>query len=197
LAGAAASRAGDYIRSASRQVGKSASASDWVSKGHHDWATEVDKNAEELIAEVLGKGAPGSRLVGEESSPELHRQGLLKRGDGDCAEVSAAGFVERAESQQASEDCGSRGSRRAEHHVPGPRRRHQDRRISLGKLAEIVCLPGHRSGEADIPGRGDRLDRLLKASRKSSSQEENDRAKQGPEPGGYVVTGLHLSPFRR
>jgi fructose-1,6-bisphosphatase/inositol monophosphatase family enzyme len=49
----------------------------WVSKGHHDWATEVDRNAEAMIAEVLGKGAPGSRLVGEESSPELHRQGLV------------------------------------------------------------------------------------------------------------------------
>jgi myo-inositol-1(or 4)-monophosphatase len=90
LAAAAAGRAGEYIRTESRKVGKSEKGSsgdaselptirpsDWQSKGHNDWATEVDRQAERLIAEVLGKGAPGSRLVGEESSPELHRDGLV------------------------------------------------------------------------------------------------------------------------
>jgi len=92
LAARAAERAADYIRSAARTVGgdgevgrtdrprphrPSVQPSDWRSKGHHDWATEVDKNAEAMIAELLGKGAPGSRLVGEESSPELHQQGLV------------------------------------------------------------------------------------------------------------------------
>jgi myo-inositol-1(or 4)-monophosphatase len=66
----AAERAADYIRSVGREV-------DWISKGHHDWVTEVDGEAERRIAEVLGTGAPGSRMVGEESSPELHRSGLV------------------------------------------------------------------------------------------------------------------------
>lgn len=73
MAAHAAERAGEYIRT----VGGTGSREVWVSKGYHDWATEVDQNAEAMIAEVLGKGAPGSRLVGEESSPELHRQGLV------------------------------------------------------------------------------------------------------------------------
>jgi myo-inositol-1(or 4)-monophosphatase len=30
-----------------------------------------------MIADVLGRGAPGSRMVGEESSPELREQGLV------------------------------------------------------------------------------------------------------------------------
>jgi myo-inositol-1(or 4)-monophosphatase len=90
LASTAAERAGAYIRSESRKVGKSEKGwfgdasdlptfrpSDWQSKGHHDWATEVDRTAERLIAEVLGSGAPGSRLVGEESSPELVQSGLV------------------------------------------------------------------------------------------------------------------------
>ncbi len=52
-------------------------ASTWISKGHHDWVTEVDRTAEALIAEVLLHGAPGSRMVGEELSPELARDGLV------------------------------------------------------------------------------------------------------------------------
>lgn len=70
LAAAAAGAAGAYIRSATGQATA-------VSKGHHDWVTEVDRKAEQLIAGVLGKGAPGSRMIGEESSPELTRQGLV------------------------------------------------------------------------------------------------------------------------
>ena len=90
MAAHAAERAAEYIRSESWRVGKSERGgsgaasdlpsfrpSDWQSKGHNDWATVVDQNAEAMIAEVLGRGAPGSRLVGEESSPELHRQGLV------------------------------------------------------------------------------------------------------------------------
>ena len=97
MATRAAERAGDYIRSVGRtdgggtdgQTDSRTEAADrpsdrppvrpsaWVSKGHHDWATEVDKNAEAMIAEVLAQGAPGSRLIGEESSPELHRTGLV------------------------------------------------------------------------------------------------------------------------
>jgi myo-inositol-1(or 4)-monophosphatase len=49
----------------------------WISKGHNDWVTEADRTAEAMIAELLLGGAPGSRLVGEESSPELVREGLV------------------------------------------------------------------------------------------------------------------------
>ena len=78
MAARAAERAGTYIKSASRSGSRSSvGAADWVSKGYHDWTTEVDQQAEALIAEVLGKGAPGSRLVGEESSPEVAHRGLV------------------------------------------------------------------------------------------------------------------------
>ena len=88
MAAAAAERAAEYIRAVSgvgavgqsdrpRPHGPSVSPSDWVSKGHNDWVSQVDQNAERLIAGILGAGAPGSRLVGEESSPELARQGLV------------------------------------------------------------------------------------------------------------------------
>ena len=72
LAAGAAEQAAEYIR---RESGRAQDG--WISKGHNDWATEVDRSAEAMIAGVLGRGAPGSRLVGEESSPELARQGLV------------------------------------------------------------------------------------------------------------------------
>jgi len=90
LASRAAERAGEYIRSATRPAGRTdgrdggatsgrpgVRPSDWIAKGPHDWVTEVDKNAERLIAEVLHDGAPGSRIVGEELSPGIVHQGLV------------------------------------------------------------------------------------------------------------------------
>ena len=90
LAARAAERAGEYIRRSGGQAvrrskrrpgGPAARPTDrptaWVSKGHHDWASEVDYQAESLIGETLRAGAPGSRIVGEESSPELQQQGLV------------------------------------------------------------------------------------------------------------------------
>jgi myo-inositol-1(or 4)-monophosphatase len=74
LAAEAAGVAGEYIGRARRDP---AGATGWVSKGHHDWATETDRKAEQLIASVLGEGAPGSRMIGEESSPELYQEGLV------------------------------------------------------------------------------------------------------------------------
>ena len=74
LAARAAERAGDYIRRAS---GGSPAITDWASKGHNDWATEVDRRAEGLIVETLLEGAPKSKIVGEESSPGLARDGLV------------------------------------------------------------------------------------------------------------------------
>src|SRR3989304_2562962 len=84
LAARAAEAAGKYIRSVGRyegSVGGTANpphvpTSPLTDKGHHDWATEVDRQAESLIGEILRAGAPGSRIVGEESSPGLQQEGL-------------------------------------------------------------------------------------------------------------------------
>src|SRR3989304_6219795 len=87
LAARAGARAADYLQSAGRYIGRSAGGSGkgrtalptyrLTDKGHHDWVTDVDEKAEALIAEVLRAGAPGSRIVGEESSPELQKEGLV------------------------------------------------------------------------------------------------------------------------
>lgn len=50
---------------------------EWVSKGHNDWVTEVDRTAEALISEILLHGAPGSRVVGEELNPLPAHDGLV------------------------------------------------------------------------------------------------------------------------
>src|SRR5262245_11373660 len=73
LAATAAERAAEYIRGATG-AGAAVKA---IAKGHHDWATEVDRKAERLITEVRGRAAPGSRMIGEESSPALQRDGLV------------------------------------------------------------------------------------------------------------------------
>jgi myo-inositol-1(or 4)-monophosphatase len=73
LATRAAERAGGYLRS----VPPPADPAAWISKGQNDFVTECDRHAEELIAAVLLEGEPGSRVVGEELSPELARDGLV------------------------------------------------------------------------------------------------------------------------
>lgn len=73
LATAAATRAGDYLRTVRRPRDPSA----WTTKGHHDFVTEADRRSEEIIAEVLLKGIPGSTILGEELSPSARRQGLV------------------------------------------------------------------------------------------------------------------------
>ncbi len=97
LAAQAAEAAGGYIRSAgpsvSRYVGRSVAGTPdttdvptyrptdsppvWISKGVNDWVTEVDRNAESLIGEVLQAGVPGSRIMGEEHSPEIGLDGMV------------------------------------------------------------------------------------------------------------------------
>ncbi|HXE57605.1 MAG TPA: inositol monophosphatase family protein [Gemmatimonadales bacterium] len=67
LARAAAGRAARYLRSVERP----ADPAGWTLKGHHDFVTAVDRTAEELIAEVLLGAEPGSRILGEELTPEL------------------------------------------------------------------------------------------------------------------------------
>jgi myo-inositol-1(or 4)-monophosphatase len=73
LAKLAADRAGSYLRSVERPGDPSA----WTLKGARDFVTDIDRAAERLIADVLLAAEPGSRLVGEELSPELVRDGLV------------------------------------------------------------------------------------------------------------------------
>jgi myo-inositol-1(or 4)-monophosphatase len=49
----------------------------WVSKSPRDWVTEVDRNTEERIRELLAREAPGSTVVGEELGPEMTHDGLV------------------------------------------------------------------------------------------------------------------------
>ncbi|HEU5218707.1 MAG TPA: inositol monophosphatase family protein, partial [Gemmatimonadales bacterium] len=70
LAARAAEAAGEYVRSAGRPPA-------WIAKAHNDWVTEVDRKAESLIRDILSRGAPGSRIVGEELSPTLVAEGLV------------------------------------------------------------------------------------------------------------------------
>ena len=73
MAARAAEGAGGYIRTTERRKGAKAQ---WESKGHNDWVTEVDRNAEAMIREVLLQGAPGSTVIGEELNPAAAGRGL-------------------------------------------------------------------------------------------------------------------------
>ncbi len=65
LAERAAARAGAFLLTAPRPE-----AATWTSKGHHDYVTEIDRTAERRIIENLLRAEPGSRILGEEFSPE-------------------------------------------------------------------------------------------------------------------------------
>jgi myo-inositol-1(or 4)-monophosphatase len=73
LARTAAERAATYLRGVERP----ADPNRWGHKGSRDFVTEVDRTAEHLVTEVLRAAEPGSRIVGEELSPELVREGLV------------------------------------------------------------------------------------------------------------------------
>ena len=73
LAKLAADRAGAYLRAVERPGDPSA----WTLKGARDFVTDVDRATERLIADVLLAAEPGSRIVGEELSPALVRDGLV------------------------------------------------------------------------------------------------------------------------
>ena len=60
----AAARATAFIRDAERPA-----AGAWDRKGRNDFATEVDRTAERMIAEALLSGVRGSVIVGEELTP--------------------------------------------------------------------------------------------------------------------------------
>jgi myo-inositol-1(or 4)-monophosphatase len=73
LARAAAEQAASYIRRVDRPL----SPTGWTHKGRRDFVTDVDRQAERIIADVLRNGAPGSRVVGEELSPDVVAGGLV------------------------------------------------------------------------------------------------------------------------
>jgi myo-inositol-1(or 4)-monophosphatase len=72
LALRAAARAAEFIRGTGRP-----DASQWDRKARNDFATEVDREAERQIAKILLDGAPGSTLLGEESTGPLGPSGPL------------------------------------------------------------------------------------------------------------------------
>jgi myo-inositol-1(or 4)-monophosphatase len=69
----AADRAGTYLRGVERP----ADPGRWTHKGARDFVTEVDRAAERIITDVLLAAEPGSRIVGEELTPEVVRDGLV------------------------------------------------------------------------------------------------------------------------
>jgi myo-inositol-1(or 4)-monophosphatase len=69
----AAGRAAAYLRGVERP----ADPARWTTKGSRDFVTEVDRTAEAIVSEVLLAAEPGSRIVGEELSPELATSGLV------------------------------------------------------------------------------------------------------------------------
>jgi myo-inositol-1(or 4)-monophosphatase len=73
LAKLAAERAGSYLRAVERPADPNA----WTLKGSRDFVTEVDRAAERIIADVLLAAEPGSRIVGEELSPDVVSEGLV------------------------------------------------------------------------------------------------------------------------
>ena len=73
LARDASARAGGYLQSIQRPADPSA----WTRKGRADFVTEIDRNAEALIRDILLTGEPGSTVVGEELSPDVATRGLV------------------------------------------------------------------------------------------------------------------------
>jgi myo-inositol-1(or 4)-monophosphatase len=69
----AAGAAARYLR----EVERPADPDRWTVKGSRDFVTEVDRTAEQLIAEILLAGSSGGRMVGEELSPDIVTEGLV------------------------------------------------------------------------------------------------------------------------
>jgi myo-inositol-1(or 4)-monophosphatase len=65
LAERAALRAGEYVRGANRPA-----VHTWAEKARSDFATEVDRVAESIIADTITAEVPESVIVGEELSPK-------------------------------------------------------------------------------------------------------------------------------
>jgi len=72
----AADRAAAFLR---REEGRLGPA-EWTEKGHADFVTEVDREAERLIAETLAEAAPGGTVLGEELTPDTASAALSAPG---------------------------------------------------------------------------------------------------------------------
>jgi myo-inositol-1(or 4)-monophosphatase len=68
----AAERAATYLRGL-----RPAPSSAWTEKGPHDFVTDADRTAEELIVETLTAEVAGSRVLGEELSPAAPQSGEI------------------------------------------------------------------------------------------------------------------------
>ena len=73
LAKAAATLAGEYLRS----VHRPADPGGWTLKGSRDFVTAVDRRAEEIITAALLAAEPGAHIIGEELAPDLVTDGLV------------------------------------------------------------------------------------------------------------------------
>jgi len=73
LAKTAAARAAGYLRGVERP----SDPATWTAKTRRDFVTDIDRTSEHMIAEVLLAAEPGSRIVGEELSPEVVAGGLV------------------------------------------------------------------------------------------------------------------------
>src|SRR5262249_41835614 len=60
-----------------RGVERPADPAGWTAKTRRDFVTDIDRTAEQMIAEVLLAAEPGSRVVGEELSPDVVAGGLV------------------------------------------------------------------------------------------------------------------------
>lgn len=69
----AAEAAASYIRS----VGRPPDPGGWTAKASRDFVTDVDRSAEELIAEILLSEDSQAQMVGEELRPMLVTEGLV------------------------------------------------------------------------------------------------------------------------
>jgi myo-inositol-1(or 4)-monophosphatase len=72
LAEAAARRAGSFLAAVPRP-----DPSAWTVKDPRDFVTEVDREAERILAAYLCPESPGSRVIGEEFTPEGDLEGLV------------------------------------------------------------------------------------------------------------------------
>jgi myo-inositol-1(or 4)-monophosphatase len=70
---AAADRAAAFLRASVRPDGPAG----WTVKDQRDFVTDIDRTSERLITETLRQHVPHSRVVGEELSPELVRDGVV------------------------------------------------------------------------------------------------------------------------
>ena len=78
----AAERAAGYLRAAAPPAHQS-----WTEKDRNDFVTDVDRRAEALIVETLTDLVPGSRVVGEELSPDGERRGRTGK-DGEGTDIT-------------------------------------------------------------------------------------------------------------